>query len=416
MTAVAGKKRGRKTKESEAVGDLWDELSAIEGTQRLSDVTMLHRNAKVRTPLSALNDLFGGGIPLGTIVEAGGDTGAGKSTFCYQTVGLFHADFPDGVAVILDTEASTDTVRMKLQGVNTNRVVRVPATTVEIGFARLFETLAKIKKVQESKGVKIPVLILWDTIGAAITNAQAETGEMNANGMNEKNRILKIELSRVFLEIAQLDVCIILINQASMQGFGTYQGPSLGSSGGQALKHDVHIKLWFVGGKDSVDENSGMTLGKMGKMTVKKSKVSPAVKDIPYWIDSRQGGVILDDQSLWTYAKDLKLVADRGAGWYYLLSQYPPGTPSESITAAREADLYESVFADPNRNAADSLYWSLRNSMTQYFYLSSTYIRHVYTDIQYRTDAWASVNQELVQVLPDLSLADPNAADQEADE
>lgn len=67
----------------------------------------------LRTPIDTLNILGAGGLKSGSIVMPYGEPGSGKSTFCYQTAGLFHKDNPDAMVHIIDVENSVDVNRLK---------------------------------------------------------------------------------------------------------------------------------------------------------------------------------------------------------------------------------------------------------------------------------------------------------------
>lgn len=115
---------------------------------------------KVKTPIYALNDFLGGGLPLGAILEVYGPNASGKSSLMYQTLGNFQKDYPNGVAFILDSEASTDNYRLSQLGVDVSRVPRMGASTLEDGFEQIIGILNKM--VNNPIYKDIPVMILWD--------------------------------------------------------------------------------------------------------------------------------------------------------------------------------------------------------------------------------------------------------------
>ena len=115
---------------------------------------------KVETPLYALNDLLGGGLPLGAILEVYGPNAAGKSSFMYETLGNFQRQYPNGVAFIIDSEASTDDARLRQLGVDPSRAPRMGASSLEDGFEQINKILKKMVDSPAYKG--FPVMILWD--------------------------------------------------------------------------------------------------------------------------------------------------------------------------------------------------------------------------------------------------------------
>lgn len=196
-----------------------------EGKGSLSD------KPKVETPLYAFNDLLGGGLPLGAILEVYGPNAAGKSSMMYETLGNFQKQYPEGVAFIIDSEASTDDSRLRQLGVDPSRSPRMGAATLEDGFEQIISILRKMTADSRYKG--FPVFILWDTIAACPTRAQSKEGNMYAGGMAERARILKSSLMTIFPLIEKQNVLLILLNQV-MAEIGGWR-PGTTSAGGNAL-------------------------------------------------------------------------------------------------------------------------------------------------------------------------------------
>lgn len=117
---------------------------------------------KVETPLVALNDLLGGGLPLGAILEVFGPNASGKSSFMYETLGNFQKQYPNGVSFIIDTETSTDNSRLRQLGVDPMRSPRMGAATLEDGFEQITKIVKKMTDDERYKG--FPVFILWDRL------------------------------------------------------------------------------------------------------------------------------------------------------------------------------------------------------------------------------------------------------------
>lgn len=266
---------------------------------------------KVETPLIALNCLLGGGLPLGAILEVFGPNAAGKSSFMYETLGNFQRQYPDGVAFIVDTETSTDDSRLRQLGVDPKRAPRMGAATLEDGFEQITKIVKKMIDDERYKG--FPVLILWDTIASAPTRAQAKSGEMYSGGMAERARILKTALMTIFPLIEKQNVLLVLLNQV-MAEIGGWR-PGITSAGGNALKHDIHMRLQIDGGKTNYDGVYAVT--KYSKLSVVKSKVSPLMGDFPITIDITRGGIINRPESFvwWMTSLTSPTVFKQSAWW-----------------------------------------------------------------------------------------------------
>lgn len=196
--------------------------------------SLMNSRTKILTPLTVVNCVYGGGIPLGVIGEVSGPPGSGKSTFSYQCMANYQVQCPEGVPVIYDMESSMDDSRLEILGVDTNKLLRLPATTMEEAFGSMFAILSKIANKYEEYP-DISSFQIYDTISTGGTNKQHDAAEkgnsvMNAGGMQEQARILKQNLSNIFPYLERFPVFLGLLNQVFTQ-MGTYTS-SVSSGGG----------------------------------------------------------------------------------------------------------------------------------------------------------------------------------------
>ena len=311
-----------------------------EGKGSLSD------KPKVETPLYALNDLLGGGLPLGAILEVYGPNAAGKSSLMYETLGNFQKQYQNGVAFIIDSEASTDDSRLKALGVDPMRAPRMGAPTLEDGFEQIIKILRKMTDNSAYKG--FPVMILWDTIAGCPSRAQAKEGNMYAGGMAEKARILKTSLTNIFPLIEKQNVLLVLLNQV-MAEIGGWR-PGVTSAGGNALKHDVHMRLKIDGGKTVYD--GIYAIEKYSTLSLEKSKVSPLMNDIPIIINITQGGVVDRVSSLVWWMSQINPSIFKQSAWWsietWAYDKYRPYWDKFGLNGKfRQKDLYSIARDNP---------------------------------------------------------------------
>lgn len=307
----------------------------------------LSNKPKVETPIYALNDLLGGGLPLGAIVEVYGPSASGKSTIIYETLGNFQRQYSEGVSFIIDSETSTDDSRLRALGVDPMRSPRMGATTLEEGFEQIIKILKKM--TDDTRYNEFPVFILWDTIAACPTRAQVKTGEMYGGGMAERARIIKSSLTNIFPLIEKQNVLLILLNQV-MADIGGWK-PGLTSGGGNALKHDVHLKISVTGGKTDYDGVYAIT--KNSHLSVEKSKISPIMSKIPILIDITKGGITDRSGSLLQWITEVNPSIFKQAAWWsvedWALQKYKPyWTKFELTDKFRQKALYEYAKTDQN--------------------------------------------------------------------
>ena len=283
--------------------DLSSELGALlEGTNThlVSDMSaaVMHDRPKVRLPIPQLNCIFGGGVPLGIIIEAYGEPASGKTSTWYQTMGNFQQDYPEGISIIVDTEASVDSTRMPFMGCDPKKTLRIPCDSIESGFRQLFSIL---DKKQNSKKLKdLPVFIIWDTISVGATEKQLASGELNQGGMMEKPRILKNMLQLLMPRIEKQPIIVVLLNQVTTEM--TQYGGRLTSGGGWAIKHNAHLRIRYNGG--TTDYDGVYATYKHSAVSLDKSKLSPLFSGINILIDNTKGGVVDGPGSMAIYAAD----------------------------------------------------------------------------------------------------------------
>lgn len=318
-----------------------------EGKGSLSD------KLKVETPLYALNDLLGGGLPLGAIMEVFGPNAAGKSSLMYETLGNFQKQYPNGVAFIIDSEASTDDSRLRQLGVDPLRAPRMGAGTLEDGFEQVMKILKKMIDNPSYKG--FPVMIIWDTIAATPSRAQAKEGNMYGGGMAEKARILKNSLTTIFPLIEKQNVLLVLLNQV-MAEIGGWK-PGITSAGGNALKHNVHLRFEVDGGKTQYD--GVYATEKYSTLSISKSKVSPILNNIPIIIDITKGGVVNRSGSLVWWMTQINPALFKQAAWWsleeWVYNKYKVYWDKFNglVPHFRQSYLYE--LAESNENFVDLL-------------------------------------------------------------
>lgn len=283
----------RKSEVEEVYENALEALAAGTEFKVGSEVKVLTTRQKVRTPVEILNCLLGGGIPFGTVLQAYGPPKSSKSTWLYQMMGIFQKEYPEGIAVVVDTEASGDTERISFLGVDTSRILRLPATSIETGFLSLLKMLDNKSKNEKLKDT--PVFVIWDSISKGLAQEDSKQSRMNAQ---DRARIIKNYMSPMMAEIEKHNFVLCLINQA-IYSTDRYGNRKLDAGGGVALKHDVHLSVKLELSSDYTEGSFLIT--RTSKMAIDKSKISPEIWDIPVVLDIREGGKIDEVLSLIEY-------------------------------------------------------------------------------------------------------------------
>lgn len=301
------RKKNNQSETSEVFDNVLESLAKGTDFKLSSNSSVLTERAKVRTPIEALNCILGGGLPFGTVAQSYGPPKVGKSTWMYQMLGIFQKTYPNGVAMVIDMEASADGERIEYLGVDTSKLLRLPATSIENGFLSLMKVLENKSKIEELKDV--PVFVIWDTISKGLAQDGATQSRMNAM---DRARVIKNYMSPVMAEIEKQDFILCLLNQV-IYNVDSYGNRKMDSGGGIALKHDVHFSTRITPGSD--EWNGNFKTKTRSVIAIDKSKLGPEIWNIPMVIDNQEGGVIDEVMSFVDYLIELGFITN-AKGWY----------------------------------------------------------------------------------------------------
>lgn len=280
--------------------ELYSALIDKTGFDISSDALVLNDRRKVPTPVEAINCLLGGGIPFGTVAHSYGKPASGKSTVFYQTMGKFQQMYPDGVSVIIDTESSSDGSRLRYFGIDTDRVLRLPATSIESGFIALLKMLEN--KAKNKKLANIPVFAIWDTISKGLATDSSSQSRMNAQ---DRARIIKNYMSPTMAMLERQEFILCLLNQVVVR-MDSYGHAHEESGGGVALKHDTHFSMHITRGKE--DWDGAFMIRCNSSISIDKSKISPELSNIPLIMDVTRGGMVDELRSFVDYMYNIGYV------------------------------------------------------------------------------------------------------------
>lgn len=275
-----------------------------------NESSVLSQRLRVRTPIEVINCLLGGGVPLGCVSQSYGPPKSGKSTWMYQTAGIFQKQYPNGIVAILDNESSADDSRLSWLGVDPKRVLRLPSSSIESGFLNLLQMLDNLSKV-ETKGEEIAVFVIWDTISKGLAQDNSTQSRMNAQ---DRARIIKNYMSPVLTKIEKHPFFLGLLNQV-IYSTDRYGNTKMDAGGGVGLKHDVHFSTRVVLNERMDVYNGSFLVGRYSYIDIDKSKLSPEMSRIPIYIDVTNGGHIDEVKSFVDYLMAIEMLP-QSSGWY----------------------------------------------------------------------------------------------------
>ena len=262
----------------------------------------------ISTQCAQLDEAIGRqGVPLGRLTILHGPEGCGKTTLALHLVS--ECQQMGGVAVYLDKEYKLDFDYAKKLGVDLDRLFLRQPDTLEQAFEFSAAAIRHAAALRERLGRRVPVLIVLDSMNAAITKAQLE-GDWDSDHYAPQARVFSKNLPRLMPKVYKDDVALVWVSQVRKKMNVTF-GNDEELAGGQSPRFYasliIHIKR--IGALKKDDEAfANITLAK-----VTKNQVAPPFKKAQFII--RYGYGIDNERSILELAVKASAV-DKSGAWY----------------------------------------------------------------------------------------------------
>lgn len=255
----------KKTEEVNDLDEIFNELADEHGGFLLEDYGP--SKYYVDTGNLAINYIcagkfIGGGIPGGKITEIYGPPAASKSLLG-MTI-LHGAQMAKGFSIFVDLERAVNKQFAMAAGhVNPKQLVVVEPFTIEGSFLKMTNM---IEKIRERKGPEVPIVFVYDSIGAVpcerefretglpenYTKAQFDKIVGRHEQPGERARISGNELRKINPILAKQNATLVIINQTRQKLNVMFGNPIGGAGGGKALEFFGSCKLWVQAQKKIV--------------------------------------------------------------------------------------------------------------------------------------------------------------------
>lgn len=221
----------------------------------------------------ALNDLMGGGIPFGKILELFGEESSGKSliafdfAYCAQALG--------GVVLWADSEFAFTREWAIQNGLDLDRVELYQEKSIETISDWVLDMALYYRSILTNNE---PILFVTDSVAALECLENLDSSQMDAKAeMGNRAKAMDKFLRTRNGTLDKLGVPTILINQLrSKVGASKFEDPDT-TPGGKAAKFYASIRLGVYGGKQIKGKVNGYEdrVGRVSSIRVKKNKVAP---------------------------------------------------------------------------------------------------------------------------------------------
>lgn len=221
-----------------------------------------------------------GGLPTG-ITELYGPPATAKSLWGYTVLGLCQRE--GGYAILLDCERSAnEQFAIKAGHIDENKLLVYNPITFEAIEAKIVTITTAIRK---EKGMDVPIVFLWDSIGVAMTRREwAETklpekytiaefkkivGGKEQPGERAKASGKLLRKLNPFLD--ENNASMIVINQ-TRASIGTYGMDETTAGGGKALPFYANCRIRTAAAKQIINKKREVPIGVNLKVKNKKNR------------------------------------------------------------------------------------------------------------------------------------------------
>lgn len=221
-----------------------------------SDSIALKIRGVISTQCPTLDIAIGrGGIPLGRLSVLHGNNACGKTTLALHAAA--ECQRLGGVVIYLDKEYKLDPDYAVAIGVDTKKLIISQPHHLEDAFKVQTQAIAIAEKWRKATKTRVPVLVILDSMNAAITEAQFK-GEMGDKFFAPQAGVYSQLLPKLIPEVSKADVALLWISQVRKKMNISFGDPDM-IAGGEAPKFyaSLIIRIKKVGSVKVGDDKTG---------------------------------------------------------------------------------------------------------------------------------------------------------------
>jgi recombination protein RecA len=257
-----------------------------------------------------------GGLPEGRIIEIFGPTASGKTTLALLMAA--NVQKMGGAIIYIDSEQALNIKRAAKLGVDITKNFGYSPTTIT---EKVFDLIEKAVTRIKAAGKDIPVLVIWDSVAAALPKAEAEgTHEQQTIGLQA--RALRKGLRKTNELLAGQKVTFVILNHVT-QKIGVLYGSPDTTTGGTAIPFWSSLRL-KIGSPSPIKDGDEIT-GVTANVKVVKNKIERAFREVtldikfdegvqeaPYIFDTVRA---FSDKANGTVYNDKRITMTGSGGW-----------------------------------------------------------------------------------------------------
>ena len=223
---------------------------------------------------SLLSGTIYGGIPNNKITAIAGETSTGKTFFCLGMVQHFLESNPDAGVIYFESESAISKQMIEDRGIDSNRMLLVPVTTVQEFRLQAIKILDKY--IEQSAEERKPLMFVLDSLGMLSTTKEVEDSEAGkeTRDMN-RAQIVKSIFRVLTLKLGKANVPLIVTNH-TYDVVGAYI-PTKEMGGGSGLKYAASTIVYLSKKKE---KDGKEVVGNIIKCKTQKSRLTKENSDV----------------------------------------------------------------------------------------------------------------------------------------
>ena len=175
-----------------------------------------------------------GGIPNNKITAIAGETSTGKTFFCLGIVQHFLESNPDAGVIYFESESAISKQMIEDRGIDSNRMLLVPVTTVQEFRLQAIKILDKY--IEQSAEERKPLMFVLDSLGMLSTTKEVEDSEAGKETRDmTRAQVVKSIFRVLTLKLGKANVPLLVTNH-TYDVVGAYI-PTKEMGGGSGLKY-----------------------------------------------------------------------------------------------------------------------------------------------------------------------------------
>ncbi|AAX46948.1 UvsX [Cyanophage P-RSM3] len=215
-----------------------------------------------------------GGIPNNKITAIAGETSTGKTFFCLGMVQHFLESNPDAGVIYFESESAISKQMIEDRGIDSNRMLLVPVTTVQEFRLQAIKILDKYN--EQTAEERKPLMFVLDSLGMLSTSKEVEDSEAGKETRDmTRAQVVKSIFRVLTLKLGKANVPLIVTNH-TYDVVGAYI-PTKEMGGGSGLKYAASTIVYLSKKKE---KNGKEVVGNIIKCKTAKSRLTKENSDV----------------------------------------------------------------------------------------------------------------------------------------